>query len=351
MDKLAALVDFLNRYCVAYQTKYSMPSTSQVTVEMLAKDAKIKVHYLIPSATLEPVIEIGEYWTNSYTIRKCVSSTPSGQLQHTYQDINDFNAEFGYDVQLVSESIDVGPNAPIPEPVTIPGKGSFVVSDGTGPVNFLPSTDGFAIVADSNSDTGLSYRPIVTMNGVDVLNNKTVISPKLDGVLSGTAILNEDNMVSAAPNKVPTQRSVKRYVDNTIAGSITTSNCLKLNIIKTVDGIFVMLDGDSKFSKGTTALSHNISQILTPGITVATGNVNYELELNSLAIGVSSSALTVSSIYSCSLYSANIGKAINPRVDVVGSQMQFWFTDLNGVPVNLSELPNNSMIETLVSFA
>lgn len=63
---------------------------------------------------------------------------------------------------------------------------------------------------------------IVTPTGTQTLTNKTLTSPVINTGISGTAIVDEDNMISDSATKVPTQQSVKAYVD-TNASIITTS--------------------------------------------------------------------------------------------------------------------------------
>ena len=54
---------------------------------------------------------------------------------------------------------------------------------------------------------------LVGRDTTDTLTNKTLTSPVLDTGLSGTAFLDEDNMVSDSATKVASQQSIKAYVD------------------------------------------------------------------------------------------------------------------------------------------
>lgn len=54
------------------------------------------------------------------------------------------------------------------------------------------------------------------------LTNKTLTSPVLNTGVSGTAVLDEDDMVSNSATKLATQQSIKAYVDTQIA-TVTTS--------------------------------------------------------------------------------------------------------------------------------
>ena len=52
----------------------------------------------------------------------------------------------------------------------------------------------------------------------DTLTNKTLTSPVLNAGVSGTAILDEDNMASNSATQLATQQSIKAYVDTQISG-------------------------------------------------------------------------------------------------------------------------------------
>ena len=58
---------------------------------------------------------------------------------------------------------------------------------------------------------------VATLTGSQTLTNKTLTSPVLNTGVSGTAIVDEDNMASDSASKIPTQQSVKAYVDAQVA--------------------------------------------------------------------------------------------------------------------------------------
>jgi putative NADH-flavin reductase len=69
----------------------------------------------------------------------------------------------------------------------------------------------------------------IKSNGI-VSSNTTLASPVINIGVSGTAILDEDDMVSDSDTKLATQQSIKAYVDNRVqggnvsaAGSVTSS--------------------------------------------------------------------------------------------------------------------------------
>lgn len=74
--------------------------------------------------------------------------------------------------------------------------------------------------ADSNQvkyHDGSSVRTVANTDQAQTLSNKTLTAPVLNGALSGTGVLDEDNMASDSDTAVPTQQSVKAYVDSQVA--------------------------------------------------------------------------------------------------------------------------------------
>ena len=58
---------------------------------------------------------------------------------------------------------------------------------------------------------------VATLTGSQTLTNKTLTSPVLNTGVSGTAILDEDNMASDSATQLATQQSIKAYVDSQVA--------------------------------------------------------------------------------------------------------------------------------------
>ena len=58
---------------------------------------------------------------------------------------------------------------------------------------------------------------VATLTGSQTLTNKTLTSPVLNTAVSGTAVLDEDNMASDSATQLATQQSIKAYVDAQVA--------------------------------------------------------------------------------------------------------------------------------------
>jgi hypothetical protein len=109
---------------------------------------------------------------------------------------------------------------------------------GTGDPEFIPLGAGLDFSGGALITTGIgvgdmlvaTYDPagiaqqVAGTSATQTLTNKTLTSPVLNGSLTGTAILDEDNMTSNSDVKVPTQQSVKAYVDTGLATKAASSH-------------------------------------------------------------------------------------------------------------------------------
>ena len=75
--------------------------------------------------------------------------------------------------------------------------------------------------ATSNTVTLAIDSTVTTLTGSQTLTNKTLTSPVLNTGVSGTAILDEDNLASDSATKLATQQSIKAYVDAISTGTTT----------------------------------------------------------------------------------------------------------------------------------
>jgi len=181
----------------------------------------------------------------------------------------------------------------------------------------------------------------VTASSTTTFTNKTLTSAVLNTGVSGSAVLDEDNLASNSATKLATQQSIKAYVDNNQSGvtpsSTTTFTNKTLTAAKIVDGGFLADANGNELIKmqttssavnelevtnaatggavviGTSGGDSNVDLTLTPKgtgeVNIATGNLNYSgtavtatgAELNYLDTGaavgtvVASKAVTVDS--------------------------------------------------------
>jgi len=95
-----------------------------------------------------------------------------------------------------------------------------------------------------NIDTGTT----VDLSTSQALSNKTLTSPVINTGVSGSAILDEDNMASDSATKLATQQSIKAYVDSQVATANELSELTDTNITSAADGALLFYDtGTSKW--------------------------------------------------------------------------------------------------------
>lgn len=85
--------------------------------------------------------------------------------------------------------------------------GGNLITTGAGTGDMLISTYDAASISEQ----------LVGLTASQTMTNKTLTSPVLNTGVSGTAIVDEDDMVSNSASKIPTQQSVKAYVDTGLA--------------------------------------------------------------------------------------------------------------------------------------
>jgi hypothetical protein len=77
------------------------------------------------------------------------------------------------------------------------------------------------------------------------LTNKTLTSPVLNTGVSGSAVLDEDDMASDSATKLSTQQSIKAYVDARILTEDTIAELNDTTISSPVDGHFLVHTGSA----------------------------------------------------------------------------------------------------------
>lgn len=158
------------------------------------------------------------------------------------------------------------------------GGGSDVIDNATTSLAGLMSgadktkLDGIASGAQVNE---------VTLNGSETLTNKTLTNPVLNGNLSGTAILDEDDMASNSNTKVPTQQSVKAYSDNSVIAAVSLP-------VSTKTGAYNITAADGVILGDTTSGSFAVTLPTAVGI-VRPFHVKKIAAANTLTINTTSS--------------------------------------------------------------
>ena len=345
MTKIERFINYLNKYSIAYQAKYSLGVEAQITLELLATNDVITILYKIPGTLIEPaVIEVDQYWLDGEYIRRCDSNDPEGVFANSYTIIDDHEDEFGYSVTMLNEPIDVGPDVALPEPVQPPGKGTIDVSDGERIKKLAVGTDGYALTADSTENLGLKWIKIVTEVGEQTLVDKTLTSPVLNGLLTGTGILDEDDLVSNSNLQLATQQSIKTYVDS------NNQFIYKLSIINDNGNIKCRMDDTPGYQKNNT-LSSDTSASILPDQTVTVGTITYEMDATGSALMVGIDGQTNTSVLGVTILGNSTQTYLMCNCVVDSGSMVISFSDINGNVANIPSIPSLSSISILVVYS
>ena len=126
-------------------------------------------------------------------------------------------------------------------------------------VTLSSPADNEVLAYDSSSTHFINQTPaeagLVSLTGSETLTNKTLTSPVLNTGVSGTAVLDEDNMASDSATQLATQQSIKAYVD-----AVTTSlNAQDLDVSDGSSAIGIDLDTETLGILGGTGLASSAS--------------------------------------------------------------------------------------------
>ena len=86
-----------------------------------------------------------------------------------------------------------------------------------------------------NSDNISINSSVTTLDNTQTLTNKTLTNPVLNGSISGSAVLDEDDMTSNSATALATQQSIKAYVDSKVSGCGSSAFTLNLGNDITLD--------------------------------------------------------------------------------------------------------------------
>ena len=159
------------------------------------------------------------------------------------------------DAQLTAEDLDFQGDSGGALSVDLDSQ-TFTIAGGTG-VDTSGSGQTLTVAIDST---------VATLAGTQTLTNKTLTSPVLNTGVSGTAILDEDNMASDSATQLATQQSIKAYVDSQVTAQ-------DLDVTSDSGTIDIDLDSETLTIAGGTGLDSSATgTTVTIGIdsTVAT---------------------------------------------------------------------------------
>ena len=130
---------------------------------------------------------------------------------------------------------------------------SASINDGSVTISGFLDEDTMATNSASHVPTQQSVKAyvdaqtagIVTDTDTQTLTNKTLTSPVINTGVSGTAVLDEDDMFSDSDTKLATQQSIKAYVDSSVAsGALTgiTDNSTQTSMVLSNGSMRILSD-------------------------------------------------------------------------------------------------------------
>lgn len=175
-------------------------------------------------------IDLNEYNSDPAVLKSSIRANTDGEIYFTNDKFKVANADITAQLKLSGNSPEIT----------------------TDSLNFtLPSSSGTFITQSSN----------------DTLSNKILTDAVLENGVSGSAILDEDDMATGSNTKLATQRSIKTYVDSVASGldikksvrvATTTSGTFATSFApdQTIDGI-TLTSGNRILLKDQTTASEN----------------------------------------------------------------------------------------------
>ena len=159
-------------------------------------------------------------------------------------------------------------------------------ADSGGPASIDLDSETLGIGGSTGIDTSISGNnvqiaidgTVTTLAGTQTLTNKTLTTPTLTSAVlntgvSGSAILDEDNMATNSATQLATQQSIKAYVDAQVDTADALSELADTTITSPADGSLLLYDtGNSVWIDNV--MSGDATLADTGAVTLATVNSN-----------------------------------------------------------------------------
>ena len=143
--------------------------------------------------------------------------------------------------------------------------GNGLTGDASSGEATLNVVAGNGLIANAN-DVTIDTSITADLDTSQTLTNKTLATPIINGTISGTAILDQDNMASNSNTHLATQQSIKAYVDSSVAGKDNTDE---------------ITEGSSNLYFTNERVDDRVDALLSAGVNVAItyDDANGDLEI------------------------------------------------------------------------
>lgn len=215
------------------------------------------------------------------------------------------------------------------EAFTEDGFGNVLYFEGTTTNNFEIALQGADAAADVTLTLPAVTDVLVGRTTIDILDNKILVSPVLNTSVSGSAVLDEDNMSSNSATQLATQQSIKTYVDNQVVlGDFADST---FTIYDDADNTKVLTFEAAGITTGMTrtlTAPDVDGTILTEVVQDAAPQLGGQLDLNGNPIGDGTNELlkfteTASAVNELTITNAAAGNA--PQLSATGDDTDIKF--------------------------
>lgn len=205
--------------------------------------------------------------------------------------------------------------------------------------NALGSTDPEKIISGADYHTEFSAIQTAINSKMDITSGtttgQTLVNPVLNTGITGTAVLDEDNMSSNSATKIATQQSIKAYVDTTAASTTQTLTNKSINLANnTVTGTLSQFN--SAVSDATLVDLDDSQTLVNKTLTAPTING---------AVGGTATSQTITT-----LTTSNVDGILgaNTPAAVAGTTGSFsGAVTASTTPSNANHLTNKTYVDTL----